>query len=211
MRCSEEGPGKCDHEGCDLGYVRIFGQTLCTKCGNGCLYCSPSNIMACESCGSGFVQISNTCIKCSVGCLVCSSATFCQQCRPDYTLSGTACLLKLHFPCLITGSKGCINCANGYILDSNNTCNPDISCSSTFNCKICPIGTLFFQNRCLSCPFFNNCYQCDDNLSGCAKCLIGYFRSNAACSPCPSGCKSCLSNNFCTEANDGYYLSTYNG
>ena len=52
------------------------------------------------------------------------------------------------------------------------------------------------------------CLQCSHvYLTVCAECIEGYTLQSETneCLKCPEGCKDCLSMNFCSECEAGYY------
>ena len=220
---------------------------VCNDCSYPCNTCN-SGPAICTSCVAGFNLIGTTCIAAcptgaysSNGVCVCNSGVIysnqcvascptgfgniggqCQQCGANCAgCSGSA--------------ASCTSCVNGYALDKvSGTCQLAPSCqfgqyysqSSSACTRICPQGTFFYENVCLTACLsgFN-----DNGVGGCVAavtqsgCSFPYYLSNGVCiSNCPSGtypdstkricqscssnCFSCLTNTFCYACNAGFDL-----
>ena len=221
---------------------------VCNDCSYPCNTCT-SSPSSCTSCVAGFNLIGTTCIAacptgaypkngvcvCSTGALFGNSCV--NTCPTGHGNIGGQCQ-KCDDNCANceVSKTNCIECMNGYALDQvSGLCQKAPSCqfgqyfsqSSNACTRICPSGTYFYENVCLT-ACLSGWY--DNGVGGCVAatpqtgCSFPYFLSNGVCiSNCPSGsypdtqnrvckacssnCFSCLTNTFCYACNAGYDLS----
>ena len=220
---------------------------VCNDCSYPCNTCS-SGPAVCTSCVSGFNLIGTTCIAaCPTGayssngvCICNSGVIYSNQCVPSCptgfgNIGGQCQQCGANCAGCSGSSASCTSCVNGYALDKvSGTCQLAPSCqfgqyysqSSSSCTRICPQGTFFYENVCLTACLsgFN-----DNGVGGCVAaipqsgCSFPYYLSNGVCiSNCPSGtypdatkriclscssnCFSCLTNTFCYACNAGFDL-----
>ena len=221
---------------------------VCNDCSYPCNTCS-SGPSVCTSCVTGFNLIGTTCIaacptgaypkngvcQCTTGFVYSNSCV--SQCPVGYGPVGGQCTKCADNCASCSGSSStCNTCINGYALDQvSGICQKAPSCqfgqyfsqSSNSCTRICPAGTYFYENVCLT-ACLSGYY--DNGVGGCVAsapqsgCSYPYFLSNGVCvSNCPSGtypdtqnrvckscssnCFSCLTNTFCYACNAGFDLN----
>lgn len=177
---------------------------VCTPTSN-CLTCSQTALNSCTTCPFGYMLASagggiSTCnTPCPANCVTCFNALgtqlsginpnniACSSCETGYGLSITGSCLPCLSNCRVCSGLQqsiCIECGQGFYLNSN------------YGCSLCSMG----------------CSACTP--AGCTTCLSGYNLavSNGAtiCAPlCNFPCASCNNNspNSCTSCLFGYTLS----
>lgn len=128
----------------------------CAVCALGCYSCSPVDISTCLTCPLGSFQIQGgQCQICPSGCTECLSESVCTGCQLNYRLVKEKCYENCDYPCLecsLFNKYICSACFKGYSLSENLTCVPDVTCSQTQNCTICPLAYyLTFTRTCNTC------------------------------------------------------------
>lgn len=104
----------------------------------------------------------------------------------------------------------CTSCDDSYNLAASGLeCILDTTCSGTKTCSTCKQGFYLSEGACLTCPSLPNCLICDQYSSTqCISCADGFYSDLGACTQCPqTGCSTCISEFFCTGAQNGYYLA----
>ncbi len=169
---------------------------------NTCYSSCPASYYNNNNGGSG----PNVCTSCTTACTLCldGTATNCQACSTNYTLSGTTCstsclsgygpsptlglCLLCTYPCLTCNliASNCTTCDN-----SLGTLYLYYSGSSLYTCvSTCPNPTfLDLSTSPLSCSLCNTaCNSCNNNANNCTACITGYALLNNTCyNPCPNG------------------------
>lgn len=60
--------------------------------------------------------------------------------------------------------------------ENNGNCEPDYSCNTGQNCKICPEKSALVSGVCQNCTTNSHCVFCKSNdLSKCIECVKGYY------------------------------------
>jgi len=201
---------------CLQGYTQT--PSGCAPCVLGCLTCNPAQLTTCTTCAPGyFLNSTSNCQACISNCVQCSSVG-CMQCTAGYTLNAVFnCQLNCIAPCAEckdANPSACTSCVAGYVLNqTTGTCSPDVSCSSTSSCFVCPYGYSLQSasvpgkiiQTCQQCNTTSNCARCSlTNTSQCLSCPMGYFLNSGVCTACSTGCGMCFSKNFCTVCNVGF-------
>ena len=130
-------------EDCDVGYVRLPGETTCHKCHHTCKdSCTGVTELDCDECADGYYRTptGKLCLRCNPACRTCTDATedACLECAPGYArLDGSStcvdvdeCADTEHPACPGEGRQ-CINipgaarcvCQPGYVPDGYATLN----------------------------------------------------------------------------------------
>lgn len=107
----------------------------------------------CQTCASGFVQVSRVCVPVSANCQTYGSdQSVCSVCMTGFRLSGQQCFLTIE-GCLVYSSQNtCISCSSGYLLANGNCFFNDVNCVSQDSnglCQQCLNGYLPFKSRCV--------------------------------------------------------------
>jgi hypothetical protein len=153
------------------------------------------------------------CLPCSSQCKSCTSSG-CIQCYTGYSLmlnvSTYLCSPNCISPCStcqFNAPTTCTSCITGYAYDSNlNACTPSTTCNGP--CPGCPIGYALSGGLCYQCQV-TNCGMCNPtDVSKCYSCVDSYYVSNNVCTPCTTGCATCLSQSACSTCSSGYTLGS---
>jgi len=196
--------------------ISQINQTSCNV--QNCAYCTFAN-STCEYCMSGFQLTSqNTCTNntCNVqGCGTCGNDGQCSGCIMGYVYNSQA------KTCQSVG-YGC-NDVNCLVCDSPQSCG---QCAPGFTVMSVALnGVTVKVCRPLSCPYtIQNCAKCTYQYNTlfnyqkvlCAQCNPNYVLVNGYCVaqlttyPCSTvaNCAACSFNNFCSQCNNGYILSS---
>ncbi|KAL4507650.1 hypothetical protein ABPG73_012338 [Tetrahymena malaccensis] len=198
--CSQcKGPLQQDCLACEDSYYLQKDSNSCQKI----LNCDIISGNTCKQCSKGYYLNSNQqCVSCSKGCLNCKSGQSCLECDKvnNYYLQQSSGICQL------------CSTSQGYIF-INDTCQQCfLGCSSCFgtlqqNCITCN-DSYYLDDSSKICQKILNCDQIQKN--SCLKCKDGYYiNSNNACSPCPTGCLTCQSQQSCQTCDqaNNYYFS----
>ena len=173
-------------------------------------------------------MVNGNCSKCASGCLVCDNTlTYCTECIPGFTLSGSTCINGL---CTSTQyynstSNTCTNCGLNCVtcLSSTQclTCQVAKMVPSGGNCSCDTTNGFFLLNsKCVYCGLISadnpsgyptNCSGCTfstNNPEGfeCSVCNAGSYLSNGACVSCATGCSSCTGSTSCSMCISPQYV-----
>ncbi len=89
------------------------------------------------------------------------------------------------------------------------TCTLSLACNATSTCTACKMGYFLKASQCFDCPALPNCLYCNTlNNTLCISCNGGFYSDSGVCRSCgQTGCASCSSDIYCTDAQDGYFLT----
>jgi proprotein convertase subtilisin/kexin type 5 len=194
---------------CNIGYTQFaqtLNQTICVPCTLGCATCAQNMPNVCLQCNLGFYMNGNSCTMCPANCRNCDKFG-CYYCISGYSRTSTLnCTPTCQLPCATCSSSPttCTSCIAGYSYNPlNNTCLSQISCQGA--CSVCPAGYVLQLGICQPCST-TNCQICSSsNLTQCLTCIQGYYFNSSTnqCSPCLSGCTSCVNDKICMTCNPG--------
>ncbi|EDR25406.1 hypothetical protein, conserved [Entamoeba dispar SAW760] len=191
--------------------------TKCTSCKPGYKQISLENAaVSCEyldgftsedktSCGSGFIQNSNSnsceyCLNCAADS--CDSQNKCTKCLPDYFLKDGYCYSC--YKCKsekCSSTTGCTECENGYY-SKDGFCNSCGACKSdkcgSSGCTECEDGYYLKDGYCTRCE---NCEGECSNSEGCAVCEFHYYEDEGKCLRCSLSCEEGCDKTGCIDSN----------
>ncbi|KAM3133418.1 hypothetical protein pb186bvf_014422 [Paramecium bursaria] len=213
---------------CKDGYYQNLQQcnqcsSICATCQNqatNCLTCSGSNRNASNQCNcdTGYIELSGVCRQCASPCSTCQTTqVYCTACtNSNMVLNSGVCTLQqinLYQPCDLK----CKTCQN---FNQCLSCQ-DVNHILTFNQEcICQMGYLEIADTCIQCQA--PCFACHVNPSQCTECIDSnqiltnntcvcpqgqyYSNENSICKLCDNQCTTCISQNFCQNCAEKYYL-----
>ena len=209
--CNIEGCFVCSSENycskCQFGFV-LSGGVCGVECGENCKTCLLSK--TCTQCEDGFVakdeiecqcpkstfQNGPYCITCDPNCSECTGLADCSKCKGSYILSNGTCI-RDQFSCEIWVEDKCIQCNQGYFMDSG-CVKCHINCISCFNlnyCNKCELGFFLFEGNCLETP---------------PECQSNQFYKAGSCENCSENCLKCENSEICNSCKEGYTLFNQN-
>ena len=215
--CSTEGCSENDAAWCSVCPDGFYLDRYCYRCNN--INCKCSSASGCDECLPGHYDVSNFCnSNCSTNCLRCSDSAYCTECGPGKY--GISCEHNCKNTCedgtCDKESGTCLTqCAAEEYLDETEECQP---CPST-RCSSCVNST--FCDSCKQ-PFHWNptcaydcvaCYDKCDRLKGCSSgCSESVYyntysshKKGYECIHCPSQCKTCLNDTYCTSCKESFW------
>lgn len=226
---------------CEVGYTLDPISLNCVKLIPNCSTFQYDNITGssfCENCEPMFGMKENDSTKCFPcyieNCDICVLGNdyelYCSVCKTGYTFVNGACTLCSSFipNCEICkDSLTCLNCSSSHFFSYSGN---NYTLSSIFRCKLCPVecsqdctDDLFCTSCSVSYNLIDNhciselcvdphCYFCFPN-TYCLYCVSGFFHDlSGVCKPCPTNCKTCTSENICTECFDqSFNMRSSNG
>lgn len=215
LECTGQGPSNVSCLSCPSGTYLSGSNDSCISCPDNCVTC---NAGGCLNCTSGFNETAGTCVFLDTcqsfsgmdsNCLDCTNST-----STDNVTNIT------------TTTDLCMSCQAGYFLFQQTSCvscpSTCASCTSYFSCLTCQPSLTLISGSCECNPYNDEvlsngvCVVCSALLSGCltcnstaepvecSACLPTFYLNGNSCSPCPTGCLSCLANGSCTACVSGY-------
>ena len=197
--------------------LAVVSQGIFSACGNGsdqlCRFCVGDN---CALCNAAFVNATTgVCQRPGTevdNCLSYSANGVCQSCRVGYYANSSGRCISIGIDnCAVVdpaNPQTCVYCYNNVLVNTNGTCNNNVSNCQTSNCKFCGRtpnaagnGTVetcgvcndgyysSFGNGVSTCVSESgstrNCYlpslATNGTVTGCSSCDYGYYLSNNTC------------------------------
>ncbi|ELU16806.1 hypothetical protein CAPTEDRAFT_205275 [Capitella teleta] len=224
-QCNSAGPGKCDNDQCEDGYV-VDESGKCARCADFCSKCSVEKESLCDAnkCLTGYCRNDDKiCVDCPDNCKTCEwdsdiGAALCltNECYAGYGLtdSRTECK-ECPFNCKTCEDNGhkimtCTECLSKFVLnglDCGNCPQYCLACSvkhgKGLECDTCQDGSVQLSDgSCQLCSslLFSNCIACTDvsaeGLHECTKCS-NMYSLNAD----KTSCLSCRNQNDLDNCN----------
>ncbi|ELP91288.1 protein serine/threonine kinase, putative [Entamoeba invadens IP1] len=206
------------------GECRVCDSFKCLECKSGKIFnqdgkcvedtnCDLIQNSRCTSCVNGTYIKEGTCSVCGTSCNKCYNKDTCLACNNDSHLTDSnTCSNEINNECLKDTIIGCLRCVDGTYLQ-NNKCEPCdstcLTCSTTStHCNSCKSNSHLVNGKCIeNDEFLQKCDFYIDQLDGCLRCKIGYYKENRECLKCHDNCTSCTGYDVCQECISGYYYS----